>query len=200
MSDVERFVRLVLEQPCTVLEAVAEWLRVLSENMRADASDLHAAREAADVIAACPDGNPAQLITRPILPAAINQTVSPGTTFSEFVDDHVVPFIAAQRTLSRYQMTACNMQAAECNQLLDLAELLDQATLLKPVCQQYVIFQLVFIDVLPADLLPETLRDFLPLYSVFGSKDAYTPVGVTNRLLAVLQSWLLATVAAGSTS
>jgi hypothetical protein len=198
MTDEARFVRLLLDRPDEIIAAVAVWLRRLSDELRARACDEDAVQHAVDTIVACPDGNPALLITRPVLPAAINMAVPPGTPAAVFVEQHVVPFIAAQRVLSQYQMTACNMQAAECNQLLVLVDLLDQAPQLDRVCQQYLVLQLVFADVLPSDLLPRALRPFLSLYSVFGTRDAYTPTGVTHRLVAILAAWLASPAASSS--
>jgi hypothetical protein len=185
-----RFAQLLLDRPHVVLEATIAWLELRSAELRAAACDMDAVHRAAETIAACPDGNPNQMITRPILPAAINMAAPPGTPVDVFVDDYVVPFIAAQRVLSRYQLTACNMQGAECNQLLNLAAMLRSALAIDRVCQQYLVFYLVFADLLPADLLPDTLRPFLSLYRTLGSEDAYTPTGVTHRLLAVLASWV----------
>lgn len=190
MEDQVRFVRLLLDRPGEIVAAVSVWLRRLSDELRARACDDTAVMHAVDVILACPDGNPSLLITRPVLPAAINMLAPPDTPAHEFVEQHVVPFVAAQRVLSQYQMTACNMQAAECNQLLDLIDLLGQTAQMSQTCQQYIVLQLIFTDVMPADLLPDVLRPFLSLYSTFGSRDAYTPTGVTHRLTAILTAWL----------
>jgi hypothetical protein len=190
MEDQVRFVRLLLEQPYEIIATVSIWLLRLSEDLRARACDEAAVRHAVDVILACPDGDPSLLITRPVLPAAINMIAPPGTPSSVFITQYVVPFVAAQRTLSQYQMTACNMQAAECNRLLDLVDLLTQTSALNRTCQQYIVLQMIFTDILPADLLPRDLWPFLSLYSMFGARDAYTPTGVTHRLVAILTAWL----------
>ncbi len=196
--DTQRFARLLLEQPELIIETVREWVLQKAEEVRASHLDEPSARMAAELIADCPDGNPGMLITRPMLPAAINMTVDPGTSHAAFIETRVLPFLAAERRLRDYQATACQMMMADCSQFLDLADmltiLLTDAPVTDPVnrrCLQYVIFHFVLCDLLPTSVFAAELVPFLSLYTRLASEDAHSPVAVTSALIAVIEAWLV---------
>ena len=199
MERAVRFAGLFLDHPEQILVAVQAWIEQKREAVRAEQMDEPSARAAAELIANFPDGNPSILITRPMLPAALNMAVKPGTSEAEFTAACVVPFLRAQRRLREYQTTACNMISAECNQLADLVDmlqiLLDQHALLRGApasvtCLQYVVLHLVHCDLLPTSVFADELRPHLSLYDRLGSEEAHAPVAVTSIVVAHLQAWL----------
>jgi hypothetical protein len=202
MEDQIRFAQLLLAQPQTIICGVRDWIREMSARVREEDLDEDSARQAAEIISQCPEGNPQMLITRPTLPASINMAAPPGTSYEDYIEFYVKPFIIAQLRLRRYQQTVCDMITADCNQLSQLAEQLDLLLAENPdaVVLQYVVLMMVLCDVLPSRLFAPEIRPYLSLYERLAGPEAHTPIPVTNAALGVIAAWLVSQQASAETA
>lgn len=188
------FADLLINRPEYILRTVCGWLRQLADRTRMADLDETSARAAANVIRSCPGGDPRLLITRITLPPTINMAAPPGTSYDEYISHHVIPYIAAQRRLRSYQQTVCNMSAARCNVIIELADQLSLMLDEHPTARtafQYVILHLIMCDVIPPDVIDTELWPFLSLYHRLGNAAAHSPIDVTNGLVSILEAWLL---------